>query len=191
VSHCVSGLAACPQRLYYTRYYTEAAISTNRPPGRFGAPGLRLDTSKCFDAIRPLEEVDDAVVIAGRPSRPAAVWPARRSCRRAGPRCSGSAGKVGRGSGDWLIRRPGPRYRVSGRGGRQISRAPAARPFAGWQTSSPLPSGEAGTTGTGAVRGRTRRPTSSAAAGGRDQPSRGPRRGCRTRCARVAWALVI
>ena len=55
------------------------------------------------------------------------------------------------------------RLRVSGGGGRQLSRAPAARPFAGWRSSSPLPSGGAGTTGPGAVRGRTRRPTSPAA----------------------------
>src|SRR6185295_11220574 len=38
---------------------------------------------------------------------------------------------------------------------------------------SPLPSGGAGTTGTGAVRGRTRRPISPAAACGRDQRIRG------------------
>ena len=33
VSHRVSDSAACPRRLYYTRYYTEAAISTSQPPG--------------------------------------------------------------------------------------------------------------------------------------------------------------
>jgi hypothetical protein len=33
VSHRVPGLAACPWRLYYTRYYTAAAISTSQPPG--------------------------------------------------------------------------------------------------------------------------------------------------------------
>src|SRR6266567_999667 len=65
------------------------------------------------------------------------------------------------------------RLRVIGWGGRLRSRAPAARPFAGWRSSSPLRSGGAGTTGSGAVRGRTRRPTSPAAACGRDQQSRG------------------
>src|SRR5215831_14952413 len=44
------------------------------------------------------------------------------------------------------------RLRVSGWGGCQISRVPAARPFAGWRSSSPRPSGGAGTTGSGAVR---------------------------------------
>ena len=58
-------------------------------------------------------------------------------------------------------------------GCRRRSRAPAARPCAGWRSSSPLPSGGAGTTGTGAVRGRTRRPTFPAAAGGGSQPGRG------------------
>jgi hypothetical protein len=94
--------------------------------------------------------------------------------QRAGrARCSRSAREVGLGPGAWLIRRPGSRYRVSGWGGRRRSRAPAARPCAGWRSSSPLPSGGAGTTGTGAVRGRTRRPTSPAAARGRGQASRG------------------
>ena len=31
VSHRVSGHAACPWRLYYTRYYTGAAISASQP----------------------------------------------------------------------------------------------------------------------------------------------------------------
>jgi hypothetical protein len=31
VSRRVSGHAACPWRLYYTRYYTGAAISTSQP----------------------------------------------------------------------------------------------------------------------------------------------------------------
>ena len=62
--------------------------------------------------------------------------------------------------------------RVSVWGGCQRSRAPAARPFAGWRSSSPLPSSGAGTTGTGAVRGRTRRPIFPAAAYGRDRRRR-------------------
>src|SRR6266702_6518276 len=65
------------------------------------------------------------------------------------------------------------RLRVIGCGGRLRSRAPAARPFAGWRSSSPLRSGGAGTTGSGAVRGRTRRPTCPAAACGRGRQSRG------------------
>jgi len=32
-SHRVSGGAACPRRLYYTRYYTGAAICMSRPTG--------------------------------------------------------------------------------------------------------------------------------------------------------------
>jgi hypothetical protein len=92
------------------------------------------------------------------------------ACGRA--RCSRSAGG-GPEACDWLIRWPGSRCCVSGLGGRQISRAPAARPFAGWRSSSPLRSGGAGTTGTGAVRGPTRRPTSPAAACGRDQQGPG------------------
>jgi hypothetical protein len=81
--------------------------------------------------------------------------------------------EVGPGSGGWLIRRPGSAHCVSGGGGRRRSRAPAARPCAGWRSSSPLRSGGVGITGTGAVRGRTRRPTSPAAACGRDQQRRG------------------
>src|SRR5215472_1223049 len=65
------------------------------------------------------------------------------------------------------------RLRVGGWGGRRRSRAPAARLFAGWCSSSPLRSGGAGTTGSGAVRGRTRTPTFPAAACGRDRQSRG------------------
>ena len=53
VSHRVSDRAACPWRLYYTRYYTAAAISTGRPVpgqpltyrtmhGRLCAPGLPM-----------------------------------------------------------------------------------------------------------------------------------------------------
>src|SRR6266851_197447 len=53
-----------------------------------------------------------------------------------------------------------------------MASASAARPSGGPRSSSPAPSGGAGTTGTGAVRGRTRRPSSPAAACGRDQPSR-------------------
>jgi hypothetical protein len=62
---------------------------------------------------------------------------------------------------------------ASGGGGHLRSRAPAARPSAGWRGSSPLRSGGAGTTGSGAVRGRTSRPISPAAAGELDQQSRG------------------
>ena len=99
---------------------------------------------------------------------------------------------AGLGSGDWLIGRPGPRYRISVWGGRRRSRAPAARPFAGWRSSSPLQSGGAGTTGTGAVRGRTRRPTSPLPPmDGISRAGGGARRGCRTRCGQVAWALMI
>src|SRR6516165_9812077 len=72
-----------------------------------------------------------------------------------------------------LIRRSGSAYRVSGGRGRQLSRAPAARPFAGWRRSSPLLSAGAGTTGTGAVPGRTTRLTSPGAAGGRNEPTPG------------------
>jgi hypothetical protein len=59
------------------------------------------------------------------------------------------------------------------RGDRRRFRVPAVRPSAGWRSSSLPRSGGAGTTGTGAVRGLTRRPTSPAAAGGRGQPDRG------------------
>ena len=65
------------------------------------------------------------------------------------------------------------RLRAGGCGGRRRSRALAARLFAGWRSSSPLRSGGAGITGSGAVRGRIRTPTSPAAAAGRDQQSRG------------------
>ena len=103
-----------------------------------------------------------AGALIARASTPPAPW----------KRSTGSAG-----GGPWIQRLADPparsRYRVSGWGGRRRSTAPAARPFAGTRSSSPLPSGGAGTTGTGAVRGRTRRPTSPAAAGGRDQQSRG------------------
>ena len=81
------------------------------------------------------------------------------------------------GCGPWIQRLANPPARV------QVPRqrpgwssgiqGAAARPIAGWRSSSPPPSGGAGTTGTGAVRDRTRRPTSPAAAGGRDQQSRG------------------
>src|SRR5215469_10597750 len=64
---------------------------------------------------------------------------------------------------------------VSGWGGRWGSRVLAVRPSAGWRSSSPLRSGGAGTTGSGAVHGRTRRPTSPAVACGQDQQSRGRR----------------
>jgi hypothetical protein len=52
------------------------------------------------------------------------------------------------------------------------SRVSAPRPAAGWRSSSPLRSGGAGTTGTGAVRRQSRRPSSPAVAGGRVQPGR-------------------
>ena len=81
------------------------------------------------------------------------------------------------GGGPWIQRLANPPARV------QVPRqrpgwssgiqGAVARPIAGWRSSSLPPSGGAGTTGTGVVRGRTRRPTAPAAACGRDQQSRG------------------
>jgi hypothetical protein len=50
VSHRVSGRAACPWRLYYTRYYTGAAISTSQATA--GTPDLARR------ALLPLEGSD-------------------------------------------------------------------------------------------------------------------------------------
>jgi hypothetical protein len=100
----------------------------------------------------------------------------------------------GVGSSHWLIAGPGLGHRVSGWGGCRRSRAPAARPCAGWRSSSPLRSGGAGTTGTGAVRGRTRRPTSPAAAWGEAQRGRGrgwPWLPYRARAGRLAVADLV
>ena len=58
-------------------------------------------------------------------------------------------------------------------GGRQLSRVPAPRAFSGSRSSSPLPSGGAGTKDTAAVHGPTRRPTCPAAAFGRCRPGQG------------------
>ena len=81
---------------------------------------------------------------------------------------------------------------VSGGGGRLRSRAPAARPSAGWRGSSPLRSGGAGTTDSGAVRGRTRRPTSPASAGDEvGGAGGGARHGCPVRCGRAGWVLLV
>jgi hypothetical protein len=214
VSHRVSGGAARPRRLYYTCYYTGAAVCMSRPagdadPGSDDLPHKYLGRERAgqgqcaIPRHSPMPMRSTAQIaqtrgsVAAVLSRPRAVgWPGGcrprrvRGCDHEGglSRCRMAcppgerAGRatlepwcreVGRGSSGWLIGRPGYRYRVSGWGGRRRSRAPAARPIGGWRSSSPLPSGGAGTTGTGAVRGRTRRPTSPAAAGGWDQQSRG------------------
>ena len=92
-----------------------------------------------------------------RPLRPRSWPPPRRAPRP--PR------------GPWPQR--GSRCRVSGRGGRRRSRAPAARPSAGWRRSSPPRSAGAGTTDAGAVARPDQEPTSPAAARGPDQPGTG------------------
>lgn len=127
----------------------------------------------CPGAAKSFEEVNDAVLGAG-----GTLSVLLRCALPAGLACGQGLGvAVVPGGGPWILRLADPRARVevplSVWGGCQRSRAPAARPFAGWRSSSPLLSGGAGTKGTGAVRGRTRRPISPAAACGRDRQSRG------------------
>jgi hypothetical protein len=100
--------------------------------------------------------------------------------------------EVGRGSSGWLIGRPGYRYRVSGWGGRRRSRAPAARPIGGWRSSSPLPSGGAGTQALEPfAAGPGDRLLQLPPVDGISRAGGGASHGCRTRHGQVAWALLI
>jgi len=97
---------------------------------------------------------------------------------------------VGRGSSDWLIRRPGSRRRVSGRGGRQISRAlqlgqsPGGVVHLRHRQAEPVPQ-EPEPFGAGPGDRPLQLPPVDGMGGG------GARRGCRTRCGRAAWVFII
>ena len=97
---------------------------------------------------------------------------------------------MGRGSSDWLIRRPGSRRRVSGRGGRQISRAlqlgqsPGGVVHLRHRQAEPVPQ-EPEPFGAGPGDRPLQLPPVDGMGGG------GARRGCRTRCGRAAWVFII
>jgi len=99
---------------------------------------------------------------------------------------------VGRGSSDWLIRRPGSRYRVSGRGGRQVSRAlqlgqsPGGVVHLCHRQAEPVPQ-EPEPFGAGPGD----RPLQLPPVDGISRAGGGARRGCRARCGRAAWVFVI
>ena len=98
---------------------------------------------------------------------------------------------MGRGSGDWLFRRPGSRYRVSGRGGRQISRtlqlgqSPGGVVHLRHCQAEPVPQ-EPEPFGAGPGD----RPLQLPPVDGISRAGGGARRGCRTRCGRAAWVFI-
>ena len=99
---------------------------------------------------------------------------------------------MGRGSSDWLIRRPGSRRRVSGRGGRQISRAlqlgqsPGGVVHLRHRQAEPVPQ-EPEPFGTGPGD----RPLQLPPVDGIRRAGGEARRGCRTRCGRAAGVFII
>ena len=99
---------------------------------------------------------------------------------------------MGRGSGDWLFRRPGSRYRVSGRGGRQISRtlqlgqSPGGVVHLRHCQAEPVPQ-EPEPFGAGPGD----RPLQLPPVDGISRGGGGARHGCRARCGRAAWVFII
>ena len=97
---------------------------------------------------------------------------------------------MGRGSRDWLVRRPGSRYHVGGRGGRQISRAlqlgqsPGGVVHLRHRQAEPVPQ-EPEPFGAGPGDRPLQLPPVDGMGGG------GARRGCRTRCGRTARVFII
>jgi hypothetical protein len=142
VSHRVSRLAACPWRLYYTRYYTEAAISTGRPGCRSGAPGSVICTANMKSvhmaarhhlsgpwpmSIRSAAQI--ANIRGWHSGRTAPHFRADNPVRRAFParsylRCLGACRRDGRRGSCARLPAPGP-----GHDRRASDRLPLQRPF--------------------------------------------------------------
>ena len=99
---------------------------------------------------------------------------------------------MGRGSRDWLVRRPGSRYHVGGRGGRQISRAlqlgqsPGGVVHLCHRQAEPVPQ-EPEPFGAGPGN----RPLQLPPVDGISRARGGARCGCRTRCGRTARVFII
>src|SRR4029077_8841267 len=175
---CTDSLVVCVQiRLLWRSRLAAPPTVTAWPGSGIAGHGCAAAAGGCFAQASRFCSASAAIA---RASAPAGLGRDRqRCCGRWWDRPLLPGVAVVAEGGPWINRLVDPPARVRvalrWRGGRQRSRVPAVRPCAGWRSSSPLPSGGAGTTGTGAVRGRTRRSTSPAAACGPDQPGRGRR----------------